>query len=258
MRELAKRTFQYMNERGMVPITMPHMTSTSILPMLSFATVQYDWEWKYSEGDVQGRFPREYIQLVSNGDLAGTWPVLLGEHGAQENDPWTQRTYAAVCLVHEMEPNSRLRSVWDPLLAPIYRLLDAKGLQVYRYWDERPQPASTGDPDLPLIVYSLPGKEALIEVTSYADHDANVTLRLDTKRWASERLPCSRCRDRQPLPDPGWSPDLPPAPPRPPRDPPPAERGRHSRKVARLQNFRVVGIVQCIPTVKEMKIRVGS
>ncbi len=181
MRELSKRTFQYMNERGMVPITMPHMTSTSILPMLSFATVQYDWEWKYSEGDVQGRFPREYIQLVSNGDLAGTWPVLLGEHGALENDPWTQRTFAAVCLVHEMEPNSRLRSVWEPLLAPIYRLLDDKHLQVYRYWDERPQPASTGDPDLPLIVYAVPGKEALIEVTSYADHDSAVTLRMDTK-----------------------------------------------------------------------------
>ncbi|MBV9471070.1 MAG: hypothetical protein JOZ57_17675, partial [Abitibacteriaceae bacterium] len=63
LRELSKRTFQYLNERGMFPFTMPHMTSTSILPMLSFATVQYDWEWKYSEGDVQDRFTRDYIQL---------------------------------------------------------------------------------------------------------------------------------------------------------------------------------------------------
>ena len=34
LRELAKRTFQYENERGMLPVTMAHMTSTSILPML--------------------------------------------------------------------------------------------------------------------------------------------------------------------------------------------------------------------------------
>ena len=89
----------------MPPITMAHMTSISILPMLSFATVQYDWEWKYSEGDVQGRFPRKTIQLVSDGELAGTWLALLGDQGALANDPWTLRTFTVVCLVHEMEPN---------------------------------------------------------------------------------------------------------------------------------------------------------
>lgn len=182
LRELARRTFQYMNERGMLPITMPHMTSTGILPLLSFATVQYDWEWKYSEGDFQYRFPREYIQLVSNGELAGTWPVLLGDHGAQAEDPWTQRTFAGVCLVHEMTPSGGLESVWNPLLKPIFRLLDQRGLQVYRYWDERPQPVTSGDPDLPTIVYSLPGKEAVVVVTSYAEQDAEAALRIDGSR----------------------------------------------------------------------------
>jgi len=103
LRELVRRTFVYMNERGMRPITMAHMTSTGILPILSFCTVQYDWEWKYSQGDFQYRFPREYIQLVSTGELAGAWPVLLGDHGKLARDEWTQRTFAGVCLVHELD-----------------------------------------------------------------------------------------------------------------------------------------------------------
>ena len=48
MRDLVKRTFTMMNERGMTPITFPHMTSFNPLPLMSFATVQYEWEWKYS------------------------------------------------------------------------------------------------------------------------------------------------------------------------------------------------------------------
>jgi hypothetical protein len=77
LRDLARRTFIMMNERQMLPIVFPHMTSFSPLPMLSFCTVQYEWEWKYSEGDVHERFPREYVQLVTTGEQAGVWPVPL-------------------------------------------------------------------------------------------------------------------------------------------------------------------------------------
>lgn len=182
LRELTKRTFVYMNERGMPPITMSHMTSTGLLPMLSFCTVQYDWEWKYSEGDVHYRFPREYILLVSNGDLAGTWPVLLGDQGKLGDDPWTQRTYAGVALVHEMTPSGVHWPVWKPLVDPILALLEDKTLQVYRYWDERPQPVTSGNGDLPLIVYSVPGKEAIVLVTNYAEEDLPVTLTVEAAK----------------------------------------------------------------------------
>lgn len=180
MRELSRRTFQYLNERGMLPITMPHMTSTNILPMHSFATVQYDWEWKYSEGDVQNRFRREYILLVSNGQLAGAWPVLLGDHGKLATDPWTQRTYAAVCLVHELNGYG-LPKVWDPLLKPVCEIIDQPDVEVYRYWDDRPQPVKSDNPDLPSIVYSVPGKSALVGVCSYVDGDVDAVLSVDAK-----------------------------------------------------------------------------
>jgi len=180
MRELSKRTFQYMNEVGMTPITMPHMTSTNILPMHSFATVQYDWEWKYSEGDVQYRFPRDYLLLVSNGELAGTWPVLLGDHGKLAEDPWTQRTFAGVCLVHELDGGG-MPQVWQPLREPIYKLLGEPGLQVYRYWDERPQPVAADNPDLPAIVYVVPGREAVFVITSYAEKEVTANVAVDAK-----------------------------------------------------------------------------
>jgi hypothetical protein len=185
LRELVKRTFVYMNERGMRPITMPHMTSTNILPLYSFATVQYDWEWKYSEGDVQYRFPREYILLVSTGELAGVWPVLLGDHGKLADDPWTQRTFAAVCLVHELDGWGR-QDVWEPLFKHVHRLVETPGVEVYRYWDDRPQPVVADSPDLPTIVYSLKGKEAVFAVTSYSEKDLKTAITMDPKALGFE------------------------------------------------------------------------
>ena len=183
MRELCKRTFQMMNERGMRPITMPHMTSTQILPMHSFATVQYDWEWKYSEGDVQYRFPREYLLMVSNGDLAGVWPVLLGDHGPQAEDPWTCRTFAAVAMLHELDcPYAGWSESGQKQLAlfrPVDDILAQPGCEAFRYWDERPQPVVTGNPDLPTIVYSVKGKEAVFAVVSYAEQDEEAQVSID-------------------------------------------------------------------------------
>jgi len=163
---------------------MAHMTSTGILPMLAFCTVQYDWEWKYSMGDVQYRFPPEYILLVTNGELAGTWPVLLHDHGKLADDTWTQRTFAGVCLVHELDPpvstwSKVYKTVWKPLLTPIHALLDRPHLEVFRYWDERPQPVSSNDPDLPGIVYLAPGREAVVVVTNYAETDKQAVLTID-------------------------------------------------------------------------------
>ncbi|MBE3131894.1 MAG: hypothetical protein IMZ55_00330, partial [Acidobacteria bacterium] len=188
LRDLAKRTFVMMNERGMLPITFPHMTSFNPLPMMSFATVQYDWEWKYSEGDVQDRFTRDLILLMTTGDLAGVWPVPLGDAGPLADDPWTQRTFTAVRLVHELDGYGGFGSEWQKshqacakLAAPVLALLDEPTLQVYRYWDERPQPVRADSPDVPTIVYVVPGREAVAVATNYSQKDQPVTLTVDAK-----------------------------------------------------------------------------
>jgi hypothetical protein len=175
LREWQKRTFIMMNERGMRPITMVHMTSFSPLPMLSFATIQFDWEWKYSAGEFQRRFNRDYIQLLSTGDLTGAWPTTLWDHGPHAGDAFIQRTFAAVKILHELDGPGGT----DKLYTPFIEMTGDPELEVYRYWDERPQPATTGNPDLPLIVYSLPGREALIGVVSYLGEDTDVTLDID-------------------------------------------------------------------------------
>lgn len=187
MRDLVKRTFTMMNERGMTPITFPHMTSFNPLPLMSFATVQYEWEWKYSSGDVQDRFSREYIQLATTGELAGVWPVPLSDQGDQSDDPWVQRTFSAVRILHELDGYGGWGAGWVPaqkanresLGRHIEEMLDKPGLVVYKYWEDRPQPAVTNDLDVPTIVYSVPGQEALIGVVSYAREDRDVILRLD-------------------------------------------------------------------------------
>jgi len=185
LRELAKRTFILMNERGMRPVTMAHMTSTNILPLLSFCTVQYDWEWKYSEGDVQNRFTREYILLVSNGELAGTWPVLLNDHGAQAEDPWVPRTFAAVAMVHELDcpypPWSEAGKQQLALFAPVDAILAKPGVRAFRYWDDDLPPVVADSPDLPTIVYSVPGEEAVFAVVSYADQDRTAELSINAQ-----------------------------------------------------------------------------
>ncbi len=186
LRELARRTFVMMNERGMLPITFPHMTSFNPLPMMAFCTVQYDWEWKYSLGDVQDRHDRDLILLMSTGELAGTWPVPLGDHGKLSRDAWTQRTFTAVRLVHELDGYGGFglsyadsHAANRKLFEPIARLLDEPKLDVWRYWDERPVPVRATRDDVPTIVYAVPGREAVVAATSYAKEDVDATLKVD-------------------------------------------------------------------------------
>jgi len=188
LRDLAKRTFLMMNERQMLPVVFPHITSFSPLPMLSFCTVQYEWEWKYSEGDVHDRYTREYIQLATTGEQAGVWPVPLGDAGKLANDHWTQRTFTAVRLVHELDGGGGWGSSWvkahkdnAALAQAILDLLDMPGLKVYKYWDERPQPVRSVNPDIVSIVYSVPGKAAVAAITSYAGQEVDAVLSVDAK-----------------------------------------------------------------------------
>jgi hypothetical protein len=180
MREQAKRTFQMMNEKKVLPVIFPHVTSFSCLPMLSFATAQYDWEWKYSEGDVQDRFRRAYIQLNTDGELAGTWPVALHDQLALENDPWTQRTFAGVRLVHELDGYGGGDTA-TKMLKPVLAILQRPGTIAYHYWDDRPMPVSCSNADVPLLVYSNPNNEALIIACSYDSKDVTAHLDLNLK-----------------------------------------------------------------------------
>ncbi|HOK57036.1 MAG TPA: hypothetical protein PKV21_06620 [bacterium] len=169
LRELVKRTFIMMNELGKEPFTMVHMTSTQILPLYSFATIQLDLEWKYSKEFMQNKFPREYLRLVSSGDLPGTWPMVIGD---EQTD---KKAYIGVSIIHDIIDRT---SQWYKQYRKPFIDMAEKGenLIVYRYWDERQQPIYTKNPDLPGIVYCIPGKESLYGVVSYLKEDTEDTV----------------------------------------------------------------------------------
>ena len=68
------------------------------------------------------------------------------------------------------------------MFEPVLALLDEPNLTVYRYWDERPQPVRATHPDIPTIVYSVPGVKAVVVATSYSDQETEVTLDVDCNK----------------------------------------------------------------------------
>ena len=178
LRSLIKRTYEMMCEQGMDPVTAPHMTSAAILPMLSFATVQYDWEWKRSTGDVQYRFSRPYTQLVSNGELAGLQPMMLTDHGKDARDEWRQRTYAGVCIVHELFSGGGGK-VWKTLNEPVKEeYFKNPTLKTIRYWDEQ-DTVKVSDKDYAWILHNVPGEKAVLVICSYKESDDKVKFEFD-------------------------------------------------------------------------------
>jgi hypothetical protein len=192
LRALAKRQFTLMNELGMEPITMSHTSTLQILPINAFYTIQYDGEWKYSEGDFHDRFSREYLIHISSGDMDGAWPIMLHEVGKNKWDYWTLRTYHGVCTVHDViidrylwhfypvPEDSPENPMHYKLRMPLCEMAQEPDCEVYRYWDDRPQPVTSGDWDLPTIVYSLPGREAVVAVTNFSSTDKECVLSIDT------------------------------------------------------------------------------
>lgn len=183
LRELTKRTFQYMNERGMKPITMPHITSTNILPIYSFTTVTFDWEWHSdNEGTLQDAFSPQYVAAVTSGELAGAWPVVMGN--PVPNDAEGMRTFAAGAAVHDVYgAKARWRGPWGwALLRPIRHILENPDVRVYRHWDEvrAVRPMRFGDWQVPTIAYVVPGERALIMVVNWTPHQRRVPLQLNS------------------------------------------------------------------------------
>lgn len=91
-------------------------------------------------------------------------------------------------LVHELDGGGGWGDSWvkahqdnAALARPILDLLDMPGLQVFKYWDERPQPVKAANPDVVSIVYSVPGKVAVAAIASYAENEVDAAVSVDAK-----------------------------------------------------------------------------
>jgi hypothetical protein len=155
--------------------------------MLSFATMQLDWEWQVGAGDTQDRFSREYLQVATAGELAGVFSWPLQNHGFKDDDITGLRSYTGVPMLYNVHfysvfPSSAKVPEWDNFIAGLRDQLRKPGLKTWRFWDEETQPVTTGDADLPLIVHSVPGDETWVVLCGYAKEDRNAKITIDPLR----------------------------------------------------------------------------
>jgi len=183
MRAYSKRVWQLLNECRMRPLVwQPHMTSTGILPVLSFCTTQLDWEWKYGEGPCQTRFPVEYLQLVSNGELWGA-ECQICDDSKYKGDELLNRSFFGVARVHDVHRNhgggwiafeKRFASEWEP----------DEELETVRYWDEGELPVkleSSGD--VKWILHAHRGQRAMMFLVNYTSKDVTCKVTVDLARY---------------------------------------------------------------------------
>ncbi len=165
MRQLIRRTAILQHERGMQPVNVPHMTNTQIVPILSFAQMNYSWEDRNS-GDYQDRFPRDYIRAESIGRQSGNFPlIMMLVSGTAEEQEWQARTGTGCILVHELRPTTVSPIYWEAFTR-LWRFGYGKSeVAVSTYWDES-HPLTVHGLDLATLALSKPG-EALLVLTDY-------------------------------------------------------------------------------------------
>ncbi len=181
MRELIRRTAIMLHEQGRTAYAnVPHMTNTNIIPILSFATVNLDWEWQYGKTDFQDRFTPDLTVAETIGRQCGNIPLILAGGHTPADDPaypWMVRTRTGVCLVHEIR-------VWDWRQELHYEMLGrlfefgygTDDCRVYNYWDEG-FPLAVEGVDARAIVL-VNGPRAIVIVTDYGE-GGECTLSLD-------------------------------------------------------------------------------
>ena len=202
LRQLAKRTAVMLYQMGRPNLTMPHMTDAYLIPVMSWSTINLDWEMHYGGSDFQDRFSRDYIQSVSSGRQAGNVPVVL-QGITDVHDPtrqaWVERTRLGVCLPYELtiyHGDSLYNRVRDALYALGY---GTNTCRVRHFWDDRPV-VTVGGLDATWIAFE--GKDkVLLLVTDYGGGGA-ARLTLDTARLG---LPADFTASNWEKPDETWT-----------------------------------------------------
>jgi hypothetical protein len=194
LRDLYKRLATMQYEMGRQPIICAHMTNAQLVPVLSFATMNYDLEW-YGPGLAPAAAAVMDFQDRFNLDR-DTAPLLAGSTGLQSGNPTflvnylynpdptnkllhqhLLRTVLASCLVHEVRlPATDMPKTQARLQAFGYGERDA---QVYHYWDANP-PVSTSGAVVKTLVVSRPNK-TLVVVGSFGPA-GTAALTLDLAR----------------------------------------------------------------------------
>lgn len=201
-RSLVRRNAVMMYRMGKRPLTYLHMTNTNVVPMLSFGTLDLDWEWRdqgeQAKQDLQDRLGADQdtglILAQSLGLKAGNISVAIDRFTPPANSgvtrDWLFRTVMAVCLPHEIkvyQGTQEVSFVQEQLAAFGYGRPECK---VYRYWEDGFPLAAEGANTHALVLSR--GAKALLAIGNYgperqqgqpapAQKEYTVTLKLDLK-----------------------------------------------------------------------------
>ncbi len=180
-RNLVKRNAVMMYEMGKRPLSYVHMTNANIVPMLSFGTLQLDWEWRdqgdNARMDLQDRLGSNQdtglILAQSLGLQAGNINVAIDRFNPPPNSgttrEWLFRTVMAICMPHEIKVYQGTQSVsyvQDQMAAFGYGQPDCK---VYRYW-EPGYPLTAEGAKIHALVLSH-GPKAMLAIGNYGPGD---------------------------------------------------------------------------------------
>jgi hypothetical protein len=171
-RDLVRRNAVMMHVMGKRPLSYIHMTNVNVPPMLSFGTVNLDWEWRDQGGlaraDMQDRLGADadtaLILAQSLGLQSGNVSVAINRtHEATRE--WQTRTTLAVCLPHEIKFD-----LGGKVTVFVQEVLEGFGYgrpdcRVYRYWEEG-FPLTTAGANLHALVLAHDG-QALIALGNY-------------------------------------------------------------------------------------------
>jgi len=184
LRDYFLRTYRlFSGPDGQRPLNIFHMTNAAIVPHLSFATLQLDWEMKYGSEDFQDRFDEDYIFASSLGEQSGTIPVVLsGIHpSAAKSAEWLTRTLFATTAVYELKvwPTFKIdKPSWQRWQEILYAFgYGAPETKVYRFWEE--PPFALNRPDARALVMERDGK--FLCVLSDFGNGGETTLSLDAR-----------------------------------------------------------------------------
>ena len=199
MREMMKRTATMYIEADRHPMIGPHMTNSTLVPVMAFAQFGLDWEWHYGRQDFQDRWSRDHIRAACTGLQTGCAPVVIGigaKGGSAEEVEWLHRTFNGVVLTHELIPvwytmnrylkpaERRKRRTSQALYYDIRELLFSVDIgtdacRTYNYW-QSDYPLRANRADTSGIVHRGKGK-AVIILTDWGK-GGELRLALDAQR----------------------------------------------------------------------------
>jgi len=144
---------------------MVHMTNTAITPILSYASMNLDWEDHMAARAYQERYTRESIRTTAIGRQFGSFPtVLVLIRGTPEEVAWCERTAAGVMLTHELRwTHSAKGDIYWSTLDRLYGFdYGRPDVTVFNYWDKDFPVALDGLDGTTLALAKPAAREAMV------------------------------------------------------------------------------------------------